>query len=343
MKAVYYIGDAKAEIRDIPVPEPKGDEYLIHIDACGICGSDVEGLLGKTGRRIPPMIQGHECAGTIVKAPAGGKLAEGTTVAVFPKYFCGECPMCKAGKVNICPNAKFLGVMDFDGAMTEYICAKEQYLIPYKGCTADIAAMVEPAAVSYNSIAKISDAEMAAAENILLIGAGTIGLLALLWLKYRGAKRVIVSDAADFRLDLARKLGADETVNPTACGDFRETIARLTDGKMCDISVEAVGISPTAASSIEALRPAGVAVWIGNAAKMVSVNMQYIVTQEITVKGNYTYSYEAFCETLRLLAEKAIDVAPVISAHMPLTEGDKAFDMLTHNEGGKLIKIILEN
>ncbi len=343
MKAVYYVGDQKMEMRDIPVPTPAADEYLIKIDACGVCGSDYEGFLGKTGRRIPPMIMGHEFAGTVAKAPEGGKYAPGTTVAVFPKYYCGVCDTCKKGLVNLCPHADFVGVMDVDGAMTEYICVKETYLIPYSGCGADVASMAEPAAVAYNGVSKISDEQLAAADNILVVGAGTIGLLVLVWLKYRGAKHVIVSDNIEFRLELAKQLGADDVINPGACGDFVQAISEKTGGKMCDLSVEAVGISPTAASSIDALKDAGTAVWIGNAAKMVSIDMQKVVTKELQIKGNYIYSVEDFVKCVQLLAEKAINVEPIITHHMDMSQGVEAFERLRNNKDGKAVKIILTN
>lgn len=343
MKAVYYLGDNHMEMRDIPIPQPKKDEYLVHIDACGVCGSDFEGFLGKTGRRIAPMIMGHECAGTIVEAPAGGALELGRPVAIFPKFFCGVCPTCKAGKANLCPSAKFMGVMDFDGAMTEYVCVKEQYLVPYYGVGADVASLAEPAAVAYNGVAKLSDAQIQDADSILLVGAGTIGLLALLWLKYRGAKRVIVSDMSEFRLSLARRMGADDTFNPASCGDFEKAIAALTDGAMCDLSVEAVGVSPTAQASIDALKPAGTAVWIGNAAKMVSVNMQYVVTKELCIKGNYIYSPEDFQTCVKLLSDQAIRAEELITHHMDMSRGVEAFELLKDNKDGTAVKIILTN
>lgn len=343
MKAVYYVADNHMEMRDIPVPQPAPDEYLIKIDACGVCGSDLEGFLGKTGRRIGPMIMGHECAGTIVQAPEGGALEPGRTVAIFPKFFCGNCPTCKAGKINLCPQANFMGVMDYDGAMTEYVCVKEQYLIPYSGVGADIASLAEPAAVAYNGVSKLTDEQIAGAANILLVGAGTIGLMALLWLKYRGARRVIVSDASDFRLSLAQRMGADAIVNPTACGDFEEAIAALTDGAMCDLSVEAVGITPTAQSSVDALKLAGTAIWIGNAAKMVSINMQYVVTKELCIKGTYIYSLEDFSQCVKLLSQKAIDVSPMITHYMDMGQGVEAFTLLAHNKDGKAVKIVLTN
>lgn len=342
MIAVYYVGDNQMEIRDIPVPIPKSDEYLIRIDACGVCGSDVEGYLGKTGRRIAPMIMGHECAGTVEKSPAGGVYPAGCKVAVFPKFFCGECDTCREGNVNLCPNARFLGVMECDGAMTEFICVKEQYLIPYQGVGADIASLAEPAAVSYNGVFKFSDEQIKSAQNILVVGAGTIGLMALLWLKYRGAKRVIVSDAADFRLQLALQMGADAIVNPLK-GDFEQTLAALTNGAMCELSIEAVGIAPTAQSSLDALKLTGCAVWIGNAEKMVSINMQSVVTRELSIKGNYIYSLKDFVSCVNLLSEKAIDVKPLITHYLDMSKGVEAFGLLKDNKNGRAIKIVLTN
>lgn len=342
MKAVYYLGVEQMEVRDIPVPSPKEDEYLIKIHACGVCGSDVEGFLGKTGRRIEPMIMGHECAGVIEKAPINGKYKAGESVAIFPKLFCGECENCKSGRANLCANGEFLGVLTRDGAMTEYIALAEQYLIPYSGIGADIASLAEPAAVSYNGVFKLSDDEIAASNNILVVGAGTIGIMALLWLKYRGARRVTVSDATNFRLELAKQMGADEAIN-TVKEDFLSKAQVLTNGAMFDISIEAVGISATALASIEALKMAGRSIWIGNAAKMVSVDMQHIVTRELNIQGNYIYSFEDFTECVRLLSAKAIDPKPLITHHMEMSEGDKAFYMLKNNEGGKAVKIVLEN
>lgn len=285
---------------------------------------------------------GHEFSGEIERVPAGGSLAPGQKVAIFPKQFCGVCETCKKGYLNLCPNADFFGVMSCDGAMTEYICVREQFLIPYSGIPSEIAALTEPSAVAYSAIAKLTDQQIAQAKNILLVGAGTIGLLALLWLKYRGARRVIVSDTFDFRLGLASKMGADAVINP-AKSSFEQEIARLTDGNMCDYSVEAVGVSPTAQSSVDALQTAGTAIWIGNAAKMVSVDMQRIVTRELKIIGSYIFSLDDFISCNRLLSKSAVDVSPVITHKMALDQGAAAFDLLINNIDGKAIKVVLTN
>ena len=330
------------ELRDIPVPVPSGGEYLIKIETCGICGSDLEGFLGKTGRRTAPMIMGHEFAGVIIKKPIGSVFETGRKVVVFPKLFCGECEACKGGAANLCRRAGFLGVFDCNGAMTEYMCVNEKYLLPYNGISAGAASMTEPAAVAYSAVSKLSDIQIGSARNILVVGAGTIGLLALLWLKYRGADRVIVSDPCVYRLELARRMGADAVLNPADSG-FEENISELTNCLMCDISVEAVGVSSGAQGSLDALKSGGCSIWIGNAAKMVSVNMQSIVTKQLQIKGSFIYSLNDFKTCLKLLSEKAIDINPIITHHMDLSQGTAAFEQLRGNVDGKTVKIILTN
>lgn len=343
MKALFFVGDGQMELREIPIPVPRSDEYLIHIDACGICGSDVEGYLGKTGRRTAPMIMGHECAGTVTQAPQGGAYRAGETVAVFPKYFCGQCEACTSGKANLCTHGAFIGALSSNGAMTEYICVREPYLLPYTGIGADVASLAEPAAVAYSGVSKCSVDMLKRAENILVVGAGTIGLMVLLWLKYRGAKRVLVSDASDARLALAKRMGADATINPLR-EDFLSTIKAHTAGKLCELSIEAVGLDATAQASLEALAPAGHALWIGNAAPTVSVPMQRIVTTELTILGSYIYSLQDFQTCVRLLAEKAVDPTPLLTHHMPLEEGVEAFRLLSHgNQDGAAVKVVLVN
>lgn len=342
MKALYYVGDKAMELREVDRPVRKGNEYLIEVKSNGICGSDFEGYMGKTGRRTAPMIMGHEFSGVVSQAPQGGKFAVGTKVVVFPKPYCGVCDLCKKGMVNVCPEGICMGVLDFNGSMCEYVSIEEKYLLPFDGISFNEAAFTEPLAVAYRSVHKISDQQLAEAEYTVVIGAGTIGLLALALLKYRGAKNIIISDATEFRLDVARKLGADFTINPRT-NDFTEEIARITKRKGCDFAIEAVGIAPTAANSLECLKIGGTAIWIGNAQKMVEVNMQKIVTKELTIKGNYVYDLDGFADSLRLLQERKIDIMPLMTHIYKLEEGVQAFKDLENNRDGKMLKVMLEN
>ncbi|WP_319239948.1 zinc-binding dehydrogenase [uncultured Propionivibrio sp.] len=341
MKALYYLGEKTMEVRDIPLPAPKSGQYLIRTRSNGICGSDFEGYLGKTGRRLPPMIMGHEVAGIIEEAPALGKFRKGERVVIFPKPFCGECDYCRKGLVNVCPAGICMGVLDQPGSMTEFVAVDEKYLLPFAATLSyNEAAMTEPLAVAYRGAHKLSERELAEADYCMVIGAGPIGLLTIAVLKLRGARNIIACDATDHRLGIARQMGADFTINPRQ-EDFLDAVRKITGGKMCDFAIEAVGIEATASNSIDCLRIGGTVVWIGNAQKMVSVNMQKIVTTELTVKGNYVYGLEDFRQCLRLLEEKRIDIAPVMTHEYPLGEGVQAFHDQENNREGKILKAFL--
>ena len=342
MKALFYVADKVMEMRDIPKPELKAGQYLIQVKSNGIYGSDFEGYMGKTGRRTAPMIMGHEFSGIIAEAPKGGRYAVGEKVVVFPKPYCGVCDLCKKGMVNLCPEGICMGVLDANGSMCEYVAIDEKYLLPFDGISFNEAAFTEPLAVAYRSVFKISDEELKEAEHIIVIGAGTIGLLVLALLKYRGAKHVIISDATDFRLDIAKQMGADDVLNPRT-EVFMDGIKRLTGGKGCDISIEAVGIAPTAQNSLECLKIGGTAIWIGNAAKVVEVPMQKIVTMELKIKGNYVYDLDGFADSLRLLSEGKINTKPLMTNIYKLEDGVQAFKDLENNREGKMLKVILES
>jgi len=332
------------ELRDDARPTPKPGQYLIKVRSTGICGSDFEGYLGKTGRRTAPMIMGHEFSGIIEAAPPGGSLKPGERVVVFPKPFCGVCDFCKQGLANVCPAAGvMMGVLSVNGSMTEYLAVDEKYLIPFASTLSfNEAAMTEPLAVAYRSVYKISDQEIKDAGYCMVIGAGTIGLLVVALLKLRGARNIIVSDATDFRLETARKMQAEHTINSRAT-DFLDSVKEITRGKMCDFAFEAVGIAPTAANSLDCLRIGGTAVWVGLAHKMVEVNMQKIVTTELTIKGNYIYDFPGFQASLKLLGAKKIDLSPLMTNVFPLSDGAKAFRDLEQNADGRMLKVFLES
>ena len=341
MKALYYLGDKTLELREVPEPVPGENEYLVKIEACGICGSDYEGYLGKTNRRIAPMVMGHEAAGVVVKAPAGGLYPAGANVAIFPNYYCGECDACRAGLTNNCTTGTFLGIMTYDGCMAEYVVAPEKYLLPFgPSLSHETAAMVEPLAVALDAVSKVSDEEIQKADHTIVVGGGTIGLMVLMMLKRRKAKNIIMSDTFDHRLDLAKKLGADAVVNPVK-ENFAEAVKRITGGKMCALAIEAVGFTATAQSSLEALRPGGIAVWVGNAQKIIEVDMQKIVVTELTIRGTHIYKLEEFKECLEILTKGELDVAPFITDRYELKDGAEAFRALEDNKDGTKLKIML--
>jgi 2-desacetyl-2-hydroxyethyl bacteriochlorophyllide A dehydrogenase len=338
MQALVYHGPEDLRCEQIDAPTPGPGEVLIKIKAVGICGSDVHGYLGITGRRTPPMVMGHEFSGVVQELGAGvTELKIGDRVAPYPVIFCGECEFCREGKTHICLHKKPLGVLEYNGAMTEYVCLPAKLAFKLSdNVSYEVGSMVEPLAVAYHGINTGGDIS---GKNVLIIGAGTIGLLALAIVKMRNPAKVLVSDLSDDRLKIAREMGADVTINP-AKDNFNSIIKNETDGMGVDIAFEAVGASPTVKQAMSSLEFGGKAVWIGNSAKMIEINMQEIVTRELKVFGSFLYTFEEFGEVVTMLASGKLNVAPIISLTAPLGEGVELFRRLA-KEPGSLIKVIL--
>lgn len=327
MKALVYEGPKRQRILERERPQPGQGEVLVRIRACGICGSDVHGYLGLTGRRLAPMVMGHEFAGEIAQLGPGltRGFSVGDRVTVQPLDFCGHCVNCENGDTNACENRRYFGVLDCDGAFQEYLCVPEKLLFCLPENLSFIeGSFIEPLAVSYCGVKKAGDLR---GKTVLIAGGGTIGLLALCVVKTQGAKRIIVSDLSDFRLSIAKKLGADEVIKPES-GRFREQLLAANGGELVDVSIEAVGIAPTVAQALEALKSRGKCVWIGNSARMIEVNMQTVVTRALSIYGTYTFTHREFGETLDFLAKSGLDLKALVSREVSLEEAVDVFDEL---------------
>jgi L-iditol 2-dehydrogenase len=311
------------------------------VKACGICGSDVHGYLGVTGRRIPPMVMGHEFSGEVAEIGAGVTgISVGDRVAAYPVIFCGDCAPCRQGNVHQCLNKKALGVLECNGAMAEYVSIPAKLLFKLAdNVSYEVGSMMEPLAVSYRAVNHACDLT---GKNVLVVGAGTIGLLVTAIVKMRNPAKVFVSDLSDIRLDVARKMGADFVINP-ARDDLRDFIRNATGAAGVDVAFEAVGATATVQQAMAGLRVGGTSVWIGNSAKMINVNMQEIVTRELRVFGTFLYSFEEFGTVACLLNDGKLDVEPMISLKASMMEkGAELFARLA-KDPGPLIKVVLNN
>lgn len=343
MKALVYMGPGKHELTEIEACIPKVDEALVKITASGICGSDVEGFLGKTGRRTEPMIMGHELAGIISKPAEKNScgLKAGDKVVVFPKFYCGVCPACEKGLVNICPDALALGVLACNGGNTEYIAVKEKYLMKVDAKLDDVTlALVEPLAVANHAVRIMLELSLKKDDWIMIVGAGTIGMFILQILKIHGYSHIIMADLSSFRLQLAENMGAF-VVNPAEQEDIISAIKSITHGSLVTCSFEAVGMEKTADLSLSVLHMGGYAVWVGNAQKNITVNMQAIVTREKRILGSFLYTLEDFEDSINYIQNNHIDTS-IISAVVSLEDSAEWFDTLAyHNRDGKLLKVVI--
>lgn len=341
MKALVYTKPFQLEYVDYPDPVIGEEDVLVLIKACGICGSDVHGYKGTTGRRIPPVIMGHEASGVIVdsgKKVKGWK--KGDRVTFDSTISCGSCYFCRKNQINLCNNRRVMGVSceeyKQDGAMAEYLVVPQRilYLLP-DGLEFEKAALVEPLSVAVHAINRTP---VKPNDNIVVIGAGIIGLLVFQALKSYGHKDIIVVDTDQNRLNLAKKLGAGTVLNPDKL-DVSSQISQMTNKLGADVVFEAVGIKPTVIICVNSLKKGGALTLIGNLAPVVDMPLQSIVTREISLYDSYISSGE-YPLCLEMIANGAIDVDNLISEIKPLSEGAEWFKRLHEKQAG-LMKVIL--
>lgn len=338
MKALVYHGPEDLRFEEVSDIFPKDNEVKIKVRAIGICGSDVHGYAGLTGRRIAPMIMGHEFSGEVVEVGKDVKhLKIGDRVAPYPVEICGTCEFCRKGMEHICLNKKAYGVLDCNGAMADYICVPENIAFPLDDSVDySTGAMIEPMSVALRGVDNAGDIE---GKNVLIIGAGTIGLFALVLVKMRNPAKIFVSDLSSHRLSVAKQLGADVVIRSDK-EDAAEAVRKGTNGLGADVSIECVGITPTTKQAVSALKLGGTSVWVGNSAKFIETNMQEIVTHELTVKGSFLYTLKQFKKVIDILGSGSVDISPIISKEINLEEGPDMFHTLYKNPGD-LIKVVI--
>jgi L-iditol 2-dehydrogenase len=293
MKALLLSSYKNLEVADLPVPTPAPDEVLIRVAACGICGSDVHGYDGGSGRRIPPLVMGHEAAGIV--SAVGSEVrsfSPGDRVTFDSTVYCGKCAKCLRGDFNLCDNRQVLGVSCTDyrraGAFAEFVAvpARILYRLPENLPFAE-AAMLEAVAVAIHGV---NLAEIPANSTALVIGAGTIGILTLQALRAAGCSNVFVADIDAQRLQFAKQLGATETL--LSDETFQTCILALTNKEGVDVALECVGRNETVAAAVDAARKGGTVVLIGNITPNVNLPLQKVVSRQIRLQGSCASSGE---------------------------------------------------
>jgi 2-desacetyl-2-hydroxyethyl bacteriochlorophyllide A dehydrogenase len=338
MKALRYLGPGQLAVQEVPEPTISENEALVKVMACGICGSDAHGYLGLTGRRTAPMTMGHEFSGQVVGlGKLAGTFKKGDKVIVQPMNFCGKCVNCRRGNTNMCLNGKLFGVMAVDGAMAELLAVPEKLLFGLPdACSYEVGALAEPFAVAHGALKKVGSLRN---KTVLIVGVGTIGLCILQLAKLQSPKLIIVSDLSDRRLEVARELGADKTINPGK-EDYLEAVTRFTGGTMVDVSIEAVGTTATVDQAIKSLKRMGKCLWVGNSAREIKVNMQEIVTEALKIVGTYIYTHREFGEVIDIMGTGRLMAEKLISEVVSLQEAPDAFRAL-HEQPESFIKVIV--
>lgn len=343
MKALVLEDYKKFVYREYPDPKLRGPgDVLVRVRAAAICGSDVHGMDGSTGRRMPPVVMGHEAAGEIVEVGSGVEdFAPGDRVTFDSTEYCGECFHCRRGEVNLCENRRVLGVScaDYrrDGAFAEYIVLPRRilYRIP-EGLDFVGASIAEPAAVAAHAAAITP---IAMGDSMAVVGAGLIGLLLIQILRAHSPAAIIALETDSERRAAALAAGASAALDPAA-PDTLAAIRAQTGGRGVDRCFEAVGATAPIATAIAATRKGGSVTLIGNVSPSVEIPLQSVVTRQISLLGSCATAGE-YPLVLDLLSKGAIDARSIVSAVAPLSDGASWFSRLYAREKG-LLKVVLE-
>lgn len=338
MKAVVFDGPEKMELREVDYPKKGPDDVIIKIKACGVCGTDMHIYKGDFLTQFP-LIPGHEFTGLIEEVGDNVEtLKPGDMVVVDNAFYCRDCYYCRINQEHFCLNFRSLGVTD-NGGFAEFVVAHKTRVYKVKNLTFEEAAFTEPTSCALHGLKTVN---IKLGDEVLLFGAGPVGLILLQLLLHYGASRVIVAAPTEFKLKLAKDLGATETVkmqrdNPQAHKDKIKEIAPLG----FDVVIEATGSTQVLEQAFDFVKCSGIVHIFGvyPSDATIKVNPYNIFRNEIKVIGTFAQLY-AFTPAIRILENKIIQVKPLITHKFKLDEFTEAMNlMLTSHDK---LKIIIE-
>lgn len=336
MKSIEITKPGQISVNQIPVPVPKKGEALLKVRYCGICGADVSSYTGNQPFTTYPRIPGHEFSAEIAEiAPNDKGLKIGDLVTANPYFNCGSCYACKRGIVNACTDNQTMGVQR-DGSFSEYITMPIERIISGGSLSAKELALIEPFAISCHALSR---GNVKAGDNVLVIGAGPIGLFALIKAKAMGAN-VVVADVLENRLKLAVSYGADMVIQ---CGkdDLAEKAATFTRGNGFDVCVEACGLPETFLNCIDLAAHGANLILIGNGKRETTFLHSILLKKELNVFGSRNAYTKDFEELISLVETGTVDLLKMVSGVYSVEEAPVAFEALAHNDG-TLAKLLVK-
>lgn len=335
MDVVFIKKPGEIELLDMPEPAVKDGEALLKIKYCGICGSDIATYTGNQPFASYPRIPGHEFSAEIVDIEDNDLgLKAGMIVTANPYFNCGHCYPCSKGKVNCCESNETMGVQR-DGSFAEYITMPIERIVNGRGLSAQTLALIEPFSIGYHAINR---GNIKNKDNVLVIGAGPIGIFAMLSAKLAGAKVTIV-DMLKERLDLAKSMGADNIVNVSQKTLAKE-VEKLTNGNGMDVCVEAVGHANTFLQCIENAAFGGKIILIGNGKTETKFNHSILLKKELDVYGSRNSLYD-FKPLIDKVKTNNLDIEKIITHIYAKEDVLQAFKELNNNDGS-MAKVLIK-
>ena len=335
MKAIVIPAPHRIEIREIPMPVVKEGEALLKIKYVGICGADVASFTGNQPFTTYPRIPGHEFSAEIVTIPENDKgLKPGDIVTCNPYFNCGECYSCRRGFVNCCTDNQTMGVQR-DGAFCEYVAMPLERIYAGQGLSAQELALIEPFSISQHAISR---ATIRKSDKVLVIGAGPIGLFALLAAKQL-CDQIVVADILDNRLALAREYGADAVIN-TKNRSLAQFTEEFTGGNGFDVCIEACGAPETFLGCIDSAAFAANVILIGNGKRETQFLHSVLLKKELNVHGSRNALKADFLNNIDLVATGKADVMKMVTNVYEMEDALAAFKALANNDG-TLAKLLI--
>ena len=335
MKAIVWNGPEEMAVEEVPEPTLEPGTVIVRPEAVGICGSEIEGYLGRMGNRTPPLVMGHEFAGTVTEVGEGvDSDLVGREVAVNPLSSDGTCPLCRAGYTNLCPNRKLIGIHS-PGGFAEYVLAPVQNVYPLpEGVGTRTGALAEPLANGVHAV-RLADEPV---EHAVVIGAGTIGLMCLQAAVLDGIPEVSVVEPHEARREQALGLGAHAAY--ASGGEAREALEEPTEGLGADLVLDAVGAQATRRMAVDdLLRPGGCVVFVGLHDDDTTLGFHGVVRGQLDLRGSYAFTAEDYEQALEWLVAGRAGIGELPPV-LPLEEGPNAFAQLVKGPSGQ-IKVFL--
>lgn len=341
MKALVLHGIRDLRVDDLPRPKPGRGQVLVRVRAVGLCGSDVHYYThGRIGEQVVrrPMIVGHEGAGEVAAlGPGVTDLKVGQRLALEPAHSCGRCEWCRTGRPNLCPSVRFCSTPPIDGLMCEFAVLDRHQCVPIPdSITWDEAAMMEPLQVGIHAVNLIG---VRPAETVAVVGVGCIGLACMEVARAAGAGRIIVTDKLGYRLKLARKLGADETVNVTT-QDPVEAVMKLTGGRGADLVFECTNRAAGAPQAYDLAAIGGRVCLVGIPEEDEIVLDTHRPRRKELLVQYVRRSRHAATQAVTLITRGQVDVASWVTHHFDLARAAKGFDMVAGYKDNVLKAVI---
>ena len=343
MKVLLMEEYRKLKFTDFPDPKIENShDILVRIKAVAICGSDIHGFDGSTGRRQPPLVMGHEAAGEVVETgTAVTSFKPGDRVTFDSTIYCGECFFCQNGMMNLCDKRTVLGVSTGEyrrhGAFAEYVVIPDRIAVRIPAeISYEEAACTEPVGVAAHAVRMTP---ICLSDSVAVVGAGLIGNLIIQILRNCVSGKIIALDIEASRLNVAKSFGADAVLDPKD-NDLNKKIKGLTQGRLVDRVIDAVGATSSIATAMAIVRKGGSLTLVGNSSPNVEIPLQAVVSRQINLQGSCAVCGE-YEMSMDFIAQKKVNVKSLISVTAPLSEGEIWMNKL-YNREGNLLKVVLK-